>query len=445
MTQPKLIPTEKQLRFLDWEFGVFFHFGIRSFFLNHDDWDGKEMPASAFNPDRLDCRQWVQVAKDMGAAYTILTCKHHDGFANWPTAYSDYSVAHTPWRGGKGDVVREYVDACRALDIKVGLYYSPAQWQGGTPFSDDAAYDDYFIHQITELLTNYGKIDYLWFDGCGSEHHEYDRDRIVRTIRSLQPEILIFEMWDPDTRWVGNEAGYAPMPNPNTVTGLDFSVMTTTQRSLGGARFLPAECDCMLRNTWFDCRENEDTIKSVDQLVGMYELSVGHGANLLLNIGPNRHGLLNDADVARVQEFGAALRRRYGTPLPFEAVRPYESAHETAPNTVCIRMPHWVEDAPYKGDSGAETRAVNAMVDTVVLAEDLTAGESVQEFRIYANLPQFPRSKRICVYHGDTIGHKCICRFPAMYTGQLSVEVLRSNGDWRIASMQAFYTAGEKA
>lgn len=440
-TAEKLVPTAQQLQFMDWEFGVFFHFGIRSFFKNHADWDGKPMDASAFDPDRLDCRQWVRTAKEIGARYTILTCKHHDGFANWPTAYSDYSVAHTPWRGGKGDVVREYVDACRALDMKVGLYYSPAQWQGGVSFTDDAAYDDYFVNQITELLTNYGKIDYLWFDGCGSENHAYDRDRIIRVIRTLQPDILIFAMWDPDTRWVGNEAGYAPMPNPYVVTDIDFSQMTTAQRALGGARFLPAECDCMLRSTWFDCRDNEETIKSVGELVGLYELSVGRGSNLLLNIGPNRHGLLNESDVARVRAFGAELRRRYGTPLPFGDVRPFVSTHESAPDTVAVRMPGWSEDVDWNAD---DRLTVNTLVDTVVLTEDLTGGASVQEFRIFANLPGKPRHKRICVYHGDTVGHKCICRFPQMYTGQLSVQVLRHDGDWRIASMQAFYVGGER-
>ena len=158
----RIIPAKGQLEFMDWEFGVFFHFGIRSFFLGHRDWDNQPMPASAFNPDQLDCEQWIRTASEAGATYAILVCKHHDGFANWPTKYSDYSVAQTPWKDGKGDVVREYVDACRKYGLKVGLYYSPAQWGGSTSFSEAKEYDDYFIGQISELLTNYGRICLLY-------------------------------------------------------------------------------------------------------------------------------------------------------------------------------------------------------------------------------------------------------------------------------------------
>ena len=140
-------PTKKQLEFLDWEIGVFFHFGIRTFYEGHRDWDGKEMALDAFPPAELDCEQWIKTAKDGGAKYAILVCKHHDGLANWPSKYTDYSVKNTPWKNGRGDVVREFVDACRKYDIKVGLYYSPAQF--GSKLTDHKEYDDYFINQIS--------------------------------------------------------------------------------------------------------------------------------------------------------------------------------------------------------------------------------------------------------------------------------------------------------
>ena len=217
-----LIPTTKQIRFMDWEIGVFFHFGIRTFYEGHTDWDGKDMPAEKFNPKSMDCRQWIRAAKAGGAQYAILTTKHHDGFANWPSAYTEYSVKNTPWKGGTGDVVREFIDACRKYDVKTGLYYSPAQ----KDFEKltDTEYDDYFIHQISELLGNYGKIDYLWFDGCGSENHVYDRERIINVIRTLQPEITVFSMWDPDTRWVGNEEGITPCGTSYVIGTPDDSV-----------------------------------------------------------------------------------------------------------------------------------------------------------------------------------------------------------------------------
>ena len=421
----KLVPSAKQLAFLDWEFGAFFHFGTRSFFLGHRDWDNRPMPASAFNPDQLDCEQWISTVKAAGAKYAILVCKHHDGFANWPSKYSDYSVAQSPWKDGKGDVVREFVDACRKHGLKVGLYYSPAQWGGSVSFTEERAYDDYFINQVSELLTNYGKIDYLWFDGCGSEKHEYDKPRIISTIRALQPEILIFEMWDPDTRWVGNEDGYADLDNPSTRRDLDFSMLATEKSALEYARFLPAECDCMLRNTWFDCELNEDKIKETDELMGMYEMSVGRGANFLLNIGPNRHGLLNDADVRRVTELGEALRRRYGQPVAAFGPMTTEEGDVWS-----------IQVDGFRADRGCE--AENVLVNRVAIMENLTEGESVQEFEVWANLPGY-RTKEICLYRGKTIGHKAICTFPTMRTSRLSVKILASDGAYRLCDLKAYY------
>ena len=423
----KILPSKGQLEFLDWEFGVFFHFGIRSFFLGHRDWDNRPMPASAFNPDHLDCGQWIRTARDAGATYAILVCKHHDGFANWPTRYSDYSVAQTPWKDGKGDVVREFVDACREYGLKVGLYYSPAQWGGSASFSNEKEYDDYFINQISELLTNYGKIDYLWFDGCGSESHEYDKPRIIQTIRTLQPEILIFEMWDPDTRWVGNEDGYAPMSNPSVRRDLNFSMLATEKKQLDSARYLPAECDCMMRDTWFDCELNEDKIKDVDELMGMYEMSVGRGANFLINIGPNRHGLLPEADAERLLAFGAELKRRYGKPV--EAFGPMQRDGEHAWS---IQTPGFSADR--------ENDAPSCLVNRVVVMEDLAQGEAVREFRIYAHLPGY-KSQRICLYKGDTIGHKAICCFPTMRTPKLTVEITSADGDVSLRALKAYYAA----
>jgi alpha-L-fucosidase len=374
----KIKPTQKQLDFLDWEFGVFFHFRIRSFFPGHTDWDGKPMPASAFNPKKLDCKQWIRTIKKAGAKYAILTCKHHDGFANWQSKFSDYSVAQSQWEGGKGDVVDNFVKACRQYDIKVGLYYSPAQWGGTVKFENPVEYDNYFINQISELLSNYGQIDYLWFDGCGSENHEYDKARIIHTIRTLQPGIRIFSMWDPDTRWVGNEDCYADIPNINTVEKADFSIFTDEARSLGGVRYLPAECDMRMRTAWFDCEANADTIKSVDELLGIYEYSVGRGANLLLNIGPDCDGLIPEPDAKRILEFGEALCRRYGNSLPF--------------------------GAPVKKDNlwsiSAKESKTTILVDTAVIEEDITEGESVREFKIYANLPTY--GKKYCIYCGSS-------------------------------------------
>lgn len=416
-------PTQRQLEFLDWEFGAFFHFGIRSFYPGHKDWDNRPMDAAAFNPDDLDCDEWIRTIRDAGARYAILVCKHHDGFANWPTKYSDYSVASTPWKDGKGDVVREFVDACRKYDVKVGLYYSPAQWGGQTAFAEGKEYDDYFINQISELLSNYGKIDYLWFDGCGSEDHEYDQPRIIAAIRALQPDILIFNMWDPDTAWVGNEDGYAPMLNSNLRDSVDFSMMTSEKEAMGEVLYLPAECDCKMRSTWFDCEPNEHTVKTLDELVGMYEMSVGRGANFLLNIGPDRHGRLPETDKARILELGGEIHRRYGQSI--EAFG--EMAEENGAWSIQT-----------EGYLSEEVSERPPLVNRVILKEDLTSGGEILAFRIYAHLPGY-QSKRVCVYKGDTVGRKAMCAFPAIRTPKLTVEVEAGEGKVRLTDMKAYW------
>jgi len=423
----KLKPTRSQLDFLSWEYGMFFHFGIRSFFPGHKDWDGIEMPAEEFAPKELDCEQWMRVARDAGATYTILTTKHHDGFALWPSRYSRYSVANTPWKDGKGDVVREYVDACRKHGMKVGLYYSPAQW-GSTAirFENGKEYDDYFINQISELLTNYGKIDYLWFDGCGSEGHIYDYRRIVDEIFRLQPEILTFcdPNWFPCVRWVGNEDGYADLDNPYVVSKWDFSELSKDSVALSEASFLPAECDCKLRATWF-YDDNEDTIKPLDELFGMYECSVGRGSNFLINVGPDNRGLIPDADAQRLHELGEKIRENYSTPIDFTQIT------EESEGVYSIMHPQF-DPTGYSQSSLA--RAVN----TVTLCEDLTEGESVRAFRIYAALPAY-NFKRILIYCGCTVGHKTVCRFPTVYTPKITVEITDSDGACRLIDMKAYF------
>ncbi|MDD6483383.1 MAG: alpha-L-fucosidase [Clostridiales bacterium] len=368
-------PTKRQLEFMDWEFGVFFHFGIRTYYQNHSDWDGKPMDISVFNPQRLDCDQWLQAAKAAGARYAVFTAKHHDGFANRNSAYTDYSIKNTPYKNGGGDIVKSFTDACRKFGLKVGIYYSPAQF--GSRQSEN--YDDYFINQISELLTGYGKIDYLWFDGCGSEGHNYDTKRIIKEIRTLQPNILIFNMWDPDTRRVGNEDGYAPECNLNVTDSLDFSVMTDKKKNLKNRRFLPAECDCRIRDNWF--YHEDDNLKSLDKLMDIYENSVGHGANLLLNLSPAPDGLIPDEDVKRMEGLGERIHKEFcSADFEFSSTE-YEC---------------------------------NAKISRAVICEDLTEGQRVKEFALYADGK--------LIFGGSTIGHKRICRFGPVYAKKIEIK-----------------------
>lgn len=381
---------QEQLNFLDWEFGVFFHFGLRTFYEGHRDWDGKPMALAAFDPQDLSCEEWISAVEEAGAKYAVLVCKHHDGFANWPSAYTDYGVKNTPWKDGNGDVVGEFVTACRRHGIRIGLYYSPAQ--AGWEQQSAKDYDDYFINQVTELLTQYGAIDYLWFDGCGSEGHCYDTQRIVQAIRSCQPNILLFNMWDPDTRWVGNESGLADSPNPLWVDAVDVSVRTEEKDTLSSGRFLPAECDCRMRQeNWFYSDLDGHTVKSVDELMGLYYYSVGRGANLLLNIGPDRTGRLPQPDREKLLELGRRIR------MLEESTVSCQVAAEGSKLTVTMEM---------------------GLVNHVTL-EEVPGENMVESFEIRAY--PVPYGAPITLYRGTTIGHKAICPFPTVRTKKLEI------------------------
>lgn len=415
----KIKPKENQLKYLSWEFGIFLHFGIRTFCHGHHDWDGRAMDASLFDPRELDCDQWMREIKLAGARYAVFTTKHHDGFALWPSAYTDYSVKSSAWRDGKGDVVKEFTDSCHRAGLGCGLYYSPAQWGGDVDFSDEKAYDEYFIGQITELLDGrYGKIDYLWLDGAFSGDHKYDVDRIVGIIRSLQPDILIFGLDFPDVFGVGNEDGYVDTRN--------FYTKTLKRGDKEKTLFMAAEGDCRLRDSWF-YDDNECSVKSVEELIGMYECTVGRGANFLLNIGPDDRGLLADADVKRLHELAAEIRRRYFVPLPFEPVKQNDDGRY---------------EIAYSKEKYAEiSDTVNLpLVRRVVIEEDITDGEAVKQWRLIATIPsKYPYSNwEVSICEGHGIGHKHICVIPAMRCPRFRLEVLDSDGEYKIKSIKAF-------
>lgn len=406
-----LKPTKRQLEFQEWEFGVFIHFGIRTYYEGHKDFDAKSMPSSIFNPVNLDCKSWVKSAKEAGANYMVLTAKHHDGFANWPTIYSNYSVANTMWSQGKGDVVKEFITACREYDMKIGLYYSPMEVDMNCINMD---YDDYFILQISELLMNYGNIDILWFDGCGSEGHQYNWQRIISEIRRMQPDILIFNMGDPDFRWTGNEAGLVTSPNWNTCNRITFSINAKESPCEDlKESWLPVECDCRMRElNWFYSDTDEDTVKSLEELMAIYYYSVGRGANLLINIGPNRQGLLPILDSKRLLEFGDEIKRRFSNPLV--SLSSFDETNDT-----------WVYESSQP-----------IQCNHVILQENLEEGERIKSFSIH--IIPYPEGRKVTIYKGENIGHKTICSFPLVKASEIIIDITESNGKPMLRDIQLF-------
>jgi alpha-L-fucosidase len=290
---------------------MFLHFGVNTF--TDREWgDGRESP-TVFAPSRLDAGQWARTARAAGFRAVILTAKHHDGFCLWPTRTTTHSVASSPWRGGRGDVVREFVDACRAESLKVGLYLSP--WDRHEPsYGDSARYNDLYCEQLTELLTHYGPIHEVWFDGANGEgpngrRQVYDWPRVWGLVRQLQPAAVMFSDAGPDVRWIGNERGVAgetnwSMVDPAVVpypgaTG-DGVMRMLQQGDPNGTVWRPGETDVSIRRGWFYHPAEDTRVRSVENLVGLYFTSVGRNSKLLLNVPPTPEGLIHDVDVQRL-------------------------------------------------------------------------------------------------------------------------------------------------
>ncbi len=318
MLAPRPHPTAAQLEWQRDELAMFLHFGVNTF--TDREWgDGTEDPA-IFNPRSLDARQWARTARVAGFRALILTAKHHDGFCLWPTATTQHSVAKSPWRGGQGDVVRELVDACKAESLKVGLYLSP--WdRNATVYGDSPRYNDLYIEQLTELLTRYGTIAEVWFDGANGEgpngrRQTYDWARIWGTVRRLQPNAVMFSDAGPDVRWIGNERGVAGDTNWSTVDPAvvpfpgasgDAVIQMLQHGDPSGSVWRPGETDVSIRPGWFHHAAEDARVKSGDDLVGLYFTSVGRNSKLLLNVPPTRDGLIHNVDVDRLTIMRARL------------------------------------------------------------------------------------------------------------------------------------------
>ncbi|KKI92064.1 alpha-L-fucosidase [Bacillus sp. SA1-12] len=394
-------PTEQQMRWQDLELGMFCHFGMNTF---HDqEWgEGTDSPET-FNPSSLNVRQWVKLAKEAGFKYFILTAKHHDGFCLWPTATTEYSVKSSPWKNGKGDVVREVAEACQEQGMLFGLYLSP--WDRHEPcYSDKEAYDDFYCRQLIELLTNYGPLVEVWFDGAGSEGREYDWKRIIGLVKKHQPDAMIFNMGEPTIRWVGNEDGVAPYPCWNTAETAKVSMYTSDMLTWmpGTPAWVPAECDVPIRKRhWFWHPNDEQSLLSLDELMDIYYHSVGHGTNLLLNVAPDNRGLIPEVDVQRVQEFGKEIKSRFANSIA-------ETSGE--------------------GNEFLLSLSVESLIDHVILMEDISFGERVREYVLEAK----QGDKWVKVVKGSAIGHKKIDQFEPIVTDQLRLKVHEAAANPRI-------------
>ncbi len=312
LKQYGVCPSYRQMEWYRRERIIFFHFNMNTFTGKH--WgDGTEDPKT-FAPTELNCRQWVSTVKEAGFTMAILTAKHHDGFCLWPSKFTEHSIKNSPYKDGKGDLVKEFTDACREFGIKAGIYLSP--WDRHEKTWGTEAYNDFYANQLTELMTNYGKIWECWWDGAGSTQAHYDWGRWAYIIRDLQPDAVIFGALGAapyvEVRWVGNESGFAGDPCFATINNHDLVVEDREGLHHGrpdGERFVPAEADVSIRPGWFYHAEQDKDVRTPKNLLKLWFESIGRNAGLLLNLPPDQRGLLHDIDVKNLLAFGEILKK----------------------------------------------------------------------------------------------------------------------------------------
>nr|WP_285948034.1 alpha-L-fucosidase [Bacteroides intestinalis] len=431
----RLVPTPQQLEWQQMELTAFLHFGVNTF--TGREWgDGTEGP-NIFNPTALDCEQWVRTLKDAGFKMALITAKHHDGFCLWPTKTTRHSVASSPWKDGKGDVVRELRDACKKYGIKFGVYLSP--WdRNASCYGDSPAYNQFFIEQLTELLTNYGEVHEVWFDGANGEGPNgkkqiYDWDAILRTIRRLQPKAVTAIMGD-DVRWVGNEKGigretewsataltpgiYPRSGEQNKALGIYGKA-----KDLGGRDIVaratelfwyPSEVDVSIRPGWFYHADQDNQVKSLSHLADIYFKSVGYNSVLLLNIPPDLRGRIHESDVQRLKEFSGYLKKTFARNYVLKGDEAWQGTSGTA--------------REYDVQKGA-------LVNAFMIQEDISKGQRIESFLVEA----YKDGAWIHLSEGTTVGYKRLVRFSDTRPERIRVTIRSARGIANVSAVGLFY------
>jgi len=461
-----IVPAPNQLAWQELEFIAFTHFGMNTF--TDREWgEGTEDPA-LFNPADFDARQWAQVVKDAGMKMIIVTAKHHDGFCLWPSQLTEHGVKRSPWRGGRGDVVREVAAACREAGLKFGVYLSP--WDRHEPtYGDSPVYNEFFRGQLRELLTGYGEVTEVWFDGaCGEgpngKRQVYDWPSYYRVARELQPKAVIFGM-GPDLRWVGTESGYgretewsvvpirirepmaitagSRMPHcidelfmPGDMTADDLG----SREKLESARALawyPAETDVSIRPGWFYHASQDAEVKTPERLVDIYFSSVGRNGVLLLNIPPDRRGRIHDSDIRSLRGMRRILDEMFKTDFALSAKIKAGSERKgygavflvDGDNTTFWTVNEGVEHANLELDLGQE-HAFNV----AMLQEFIQTGQRVEVFALEA----WDGKEWRVFAKGTTIGYKRLLRFPEVTARKVRLVIAKSRSSPALSSFGLF-------
>lgn len=436
------VPTRAQLAWQQLEYYAFIHFGMNTF-TDHEWGEGRADP-DTFNPTSLDCRQWARVVKEAGMKGIIITAKHHDGFCLWPSNTTSYSVKYSNWRDGKGDVLKNLSEACREHGLKFGVYISP--WDRNHPLYGTPKYNRVYKEQWREVMTGYGEIFEAWLDGANDQKKRmvYDFMGFFETIRKHQPGSVIFSDAGPDIRWVGNERGIAGETNWSTRDNEGSFPGFADEKALNigdenGMSWIPAECDVSIRPGWFYHASEDGKLKSVAQLMEIYYASVGRNANLLLNIGVDRRGLVNEHDITRLMEFKKAREEAFKTNLAKGRViasnvrgndRKYGGANviDGRPST------YWATDdgvtrAWIEIDFGREIEFNRFLVQ-----EKIALGQRVKRFSVRI----WNEKNYETIAQQTTVGYKRILRFPVVRTRKLQLIIEEAKASPTITNVEIY-------
>ena len=438
------VPSEAQLAWHQMELNAFIHFTTNTF--TNKEWGyGDESPA-IFNPTDFDADQWVSVLKEAGFQGVILTCKHHDGFVLWPSAYTNHSVVQSPFQDGQGDVVRAVSDACGRHGLKFGVYLSP--WDRNRADYGQPSYLTYYRNQLQELFTNYGPVFEMWFDGANggdgyyggaNETRQIDRktyydwSTTLDLVRDLQPEpeVLFFSDAGPGVRWVGNERGVAGETNWNTITndtlyaGMAGINDLLASGSPDGTSWIPAEVDVSIRPGWFYHPEEDSLVKTPEQLFDIYLSSVGRGSTLLLNVPPDRHGLIHENDVAALQGWRRLLDQAFannfaaGALATADTYRGNDKTFAASQTTDESDTTYWATDDGVTRGSVEIDLGQAQRIEYVVLKEHIPLGQRVSSFSVDAWIADDWQT----VVKGTTIGYQRILRIDPVQTSKIRVTI----------------------
>lgn len=458
------VPEPKQVAWQQMETYAFVHFSMNTF--NDMEWGYGDADISLFNPSELDCEQWVRTFKNAGLTGVIFTAKHHDGFCMWPSAYTDYSVKNAPWKDGKGDVVRELSDACKKYGLKFAVYLSPwdrHQANYGTP-----EYVDYFYNQLTELMSNYGPVFEVWFDGANGGNGWYGGAKDSRTIDrknyynyprayalldSLQPQAIVFSDGGPGCRWVGNESGYAGATNWSFLREGEVFPGYPNYKELqfgheDGNQWTAAECDVSIRPGWFYHQREDSKVKSVEHLTDLYYRSVGHNATLLLNFPVDRRGKVHPIDSARAvawhQRIQAELSNDLLKGLTPEASNSRGGEYVPAAVTDGEYDTYWATDDDVISGSLTFTFKEPTELNRVLIQEYIPLGQRVKSFTIETRNGTDWQPVKVGE-ETTTVGYKRIVRFDNVTAGKLRITFNDARGPLCINNVQAFCAPAVKA